>query len=407
MKFINIKTIGTVVLMTLVSISAFSQSIFREGFIVKKERQDTVHGFIKLLGSVHEPSFKFKTSKEATAIDLSPEEIYAIVIKDYRYFKTITVDADDKFAQALVEGEADLYLNEKKFYLEKDEKLSLLEIEQIEMEGAKKETAIHRKKTYVGILKSSMNDCPAVWPLIDKSRLVESNLTSIVDEYNQCRNSPSLVFKNSIPLFKLSVDPFIAWSYSKLDMSVSQSFVFVFGYLEEANFSNFSLSPGVGFTLSSPRINDNFSFYTELRYIQNTFHDRVIYPKTTYDDNDITIQASYIYLPVTVKYSIPLNTFSSLYLKGGLLKTFLLSSNYKNVRRVSMFPNSPPLINENNFDFYSSQTGFTGSLGYEMRINKKLDGWVELRFDNTGPIINSTTVGFVQNVFSLVTAISF
>lgn len=405
MKFSTIKVSGTIIFTILLTICAYSQRVYREGFIINAKR-DTLHGYINMMGSVHDPKFKFKSTPEADASDITPEEISVVVIKNYRYFKSILIDADDKFAQTLVEGEINLYLHEKKFYLYKDNKLILLDIEKIEMEDADKGIAVHNKKNYIGTLKSSMSDCPKIWPAIDKSRLAESNLTDIVADYNVCKNVTPLVFKKEIPMFKLTVSPFVAWSYSDINIEVDDQFMGVFGYLTPANLSSFTISPGVGVNLSSPRVDDRFSFYTELRYVNISASDRYIYSKSSYDDNEIILNAKYIYLPITAQYDIPMTINNSLYLKGGLLKTFLLDADLTINRRVSSSPNTPPLVSQDRFDFVS-QTGFTFSLGYKLKVTRKINGWIEARFDNTGPMINSGNVGLPNNVYSLVTAFSF
>jgi hypothetical protein len=406
MRNSNLVKISIVLILLFISVNSFAQNIYQEGYIINST-QDTVRGFIKMKGSIQDPNFKFKTSSQSNPEVLSAADVKSIVINDYRYFKPILLNSEEKFAQALVDGKASLFLRDKTFYLLKDEKLNVLEIEKIEVESKTKVNPIHKKKTYIGVLKSSMSDCPSVWETIDRTRLEESGLTNLVDNYNECINESSLVFKKSIPSFKLTISALVTWNFAKINTEIDDRFRGAVGYWEEADLSDFSISPGIAFTISNPRLNNRIAFSTEIRYASNTFQDRVIYPTATYDDNDITIKSSYIYFPLTVKYDIPMNLSSAFYIKGGLLNTFLISSSFVNVRRVSSSPNSPPIVNNDTFDFYSSQTGFTGSLGYQMKINKKLDGWIEMRFDNTGPIINSSAVGFLQNVISLVTAISF
>lgn len=401
------RTIISTLAFTILVSCAFSQGVYREGFITKG-KQDTVRGFIKMIGDVQDPRFRFKSTPESKEQDILPGETETIVIKDHYYFTSIPLEPGPKFAQTLVDGEVDLYMRDKQFYLQKEGKLSLLNVENVEMKKADNSTGMHVKKVYIGTLKSAMSDCPKIWPEIDKSRLVENDLTNLVRDYNKCREKTALVFKENIPSFKLTISPFVAWSYSKINATIEDQFRGSLGYFEEADLSNFSISPGLGFTLSNPRLNDRIAFYTELRYISNTFQDRVIYPTATYDDNDITIKSSYIYIPITVKYDMPLNLSSALYIKGGLLKTFLLSSSFVNVRQVSSVPSSPPLVVEDPYEFKSSQTGFTLSLGYQMKpVNKKIGAWAELRFDGTGPVTNDSDIGLSQQVLSLVTAISF
>lgn len=389
-------------LFSIISLCVSAQNIFREGFFIN-ENQDTVRGFIKPNGNVQSPdSFYFKKTNESTSEKLQAGQINVVAIKDYRYFRSILINEVPYYAQSLVEGKASLFLRGKEFFVEHNGWLQLLNIEEVKMG-----TAVHRKMNYIGVLKSVMSDCPQVDKIIDKTRMDENSLTSLVENYNQCMNANGLVYKKKIPLFKITYSPLLAVSYARVNVDAAIPFKAAFGYMEEADLSQISISPGIGFTLSSPRLNDQFSFYTELRYVKNTLNDRIISSKTTYDDNDMTINYSYIYLPVMIKYSFALTTNSSLFLKGGLVQTFKIDAEFINVRRFSLFPNDPPTIEKDRFDFYSGQTGFTAGLGYQVKIGKKMDLWTEVRVENTGPIINSTTVGFLQNVYSLVTAVSF
>jgi hypothetical protein len=405
MRSVKFKISGSCVLL-FVSMSLFAQNFYRDGYIVNNT-QDTVNGFIRMKGSIQNPSFTFKPTLESTPNDLTPEEVAAIVITNYRYFRSISIKSDRKFAQALVDGNASLLLREKTFYFLKDEKLNVLEIEQIEVESKAKVNPIHKKKTYIGILKSSMSDCPSVWNEIDRARLAENSLTQLVDHYNQCTNQASTVFKKDIPKFKLTVSGLLALTYVPLKVDVLDQFNGIIGYFEQGNFNSLSVSPGIGFNLSSPRLDDRFSFYTELRYVRNLFEDNVYYPSTTYNQNDITIKASYIYFPISFMYEIPFSDSKGIFFKGGLLKTFLLSSDYSNYRTNTSTPGVPPLNDKDRFQFYSSQTGYMLSTGYQFRLTEKLNGGIELKYENTGPIINSATVSFIQNVFSLQTSVSF
>lgn len=406
MRYIGLKEILVLIFLFLGK-ESMAQNYFHEGSIVKNS-QDTIFGYIKMKGSIQDPTFIFKSSAQSDMEEkLMANDVKSVIIKDYRYFKTIQIDSELRFAQALVDGYASLLLRDKTFYLLKDDKLNPLEIENIEVESKTKVNPIHKKKTYIGVLKSSMSDCPSIWSTIDRTRLEENGLTKVVDSYNKCVNQSSNIFKKDIPLFKVNISGLIALNYVPLRVEVLDQFNGVLGYLEEANFTSVSFSPGIGINLSSPRIDDRFSFYTELRYVRNSFSDNVYYPSSTYDQNDVSIKASYIYFPISFKYNIPFSEAANVFIKGGLLKTFLIDSEYNNFRSNTSVPGVPPTNDKDRFDFYSTQTGYLLSIGYQRKLTEKLDGGVELRYENTGPIINSATVSFIQDVFSLHTFISF
>jgi hypothetical protein len=215
-----------------------------------------------------------------------------------------------------------------------------------------------------------------------------------------------MVYKKDIPAFKIRFYPLIAVSYSKIRTDITDTFSGAFGYLEEANFSSVSFTPGIGFTISSPRLDDRYSFYLELRYLKNSVNDRVIYSKASYDDNDMTLSYRYILIPFTFKYDIGIGERSALFVKGGMIKTFKLDAKFVNERRVSLYPNNPPQIEER-FEFYSGQVGLVGGVGYQHSLTKKLNLCAEARWENIGPLTNSPSVVFLQDLFSFSVALSF
>lgn len=154
------------ILFSLFGLSSFAQNIFREGFFIN-ENNDTIRGFIKPRGDINSPNeFYFKKSSESAVEELQPAQIEIVVITDYRYFRSILIHEVPSYAQTLVDGNARLFLRDKDFFIQHNNQLQLLNIEEVKIG-----TSVHRKMNYIGVLKSIMSDCPQVDKTIDKTRL--------------------------------------------------------------------------------------------------------------------------------------------------------------------------------------------------------------------------------------------
>jgi hypothetical protein len=405
----RILTLNIIVGLIFSTLTGFSQNIYREGLIVK-EAGDTIRGYIKIQGNRNTPEgILFKESDKSIITFFDIENVQSIIIHDYRYYKVIDFNDTLILAQYLVQGKANLFSWDNNFFLQKEDKLYPLTIEETLVNREKSgkissgDNYLHRKKTFIGTLKSVLNDCSGLQPSIDRSSLSEPSMTNIIENYNDCVNVKPFVYKKRIPLFRLEISPLIGISYTDLNISASSPFE----YLNQVDFSQVTLSPGIGFTISNPRIVERTSLYIEARYLRNSFHDRVTYPYATYDDNEVSLSYSYLYLPIMIQTEFPLGIRKAAYLKLGLLETINLTNEYSNTKRQSNYPSVPEIVDKDPFEFWPALTGFTGGLGYKLKVTNKFDFFTEVRFENQGNLVNSSSVGMVQNVYSIITGISF
>ena len=115
---------------------------------------------------------------------------------------------------------------------------------------------------------------------------------------------------------------------------------------------------------------------------------------------------SQLLIPLCLRYDYNMNLRTSVFIKGGLLKSYNLQHSMVTIQRQSKNPSVPDRVYTDQFLFLESTTGFTVGLGYKFRISK-LQLSAEMRWDNVGPIINSTTVAFNQNTYSGILAVAF
>jgi hypothetical protein len=380
--------------------SVYSQNVYRKGFIVKASG-DTVSGFVKVIGNKAAPSgCYFKSTPQGQEVAYTVSDLAAFGLTDYRYYQVIQVNNEPVMAQALVAGKLSLFSVNEKFYIQNDSTTKELIMERVKLEN----NQIHEKKIYVGTLRVLMSDCPTLNRKIDQARFVESSLTSVVEAYNHCAGADVVAYKKNLPSLKLTIKPVAGVNYTHLAISVSSLFKVNFGYLDELKSSSISPTVGIGFSASTPKITDNFSFDFDVRYLSSSLSQTVIYSKSTYDYNKVSFKYSAILLPITFAYKFDLNPQLSMGLRGGLLKTFKLAGEFDTRQRQTQYPNVPER-SAGSFSFYKTQTGFSAGISVEKNVGRK-QLYLDARFDNIGPVINSVAVGFLTNVYSLTAGIS-
>jgi hypothetical protein len=386
--------------------SVLSQSVYREGFIVKTSG-DTLKGLVKI-SDKQNPSAGcyYKSFRTSSEVLYRADEINGFTINDLRSYKVIGINGQQVIAEALVEGKIDLYSVDKKFYIRDEDAIKQLIVEKIKMEGKlvtdrRMEGKVLEKRIYVGTLKVAMNDCPQLNPKIDATRFTESSLTKMVKDYNACVNSATLSYKDKIPVFRLIIKPIAGISYFKIDGTVSKNGSVTFGFLKDVNFNQTKPTFGAGLELFNPRFTDNLSLGIEARYFQTDAHQIAMTPERTYDYNEVFLKYSAVLVPITFGYRIDLNSTVSLNFRGGFLKTFPVESKFKTIQRQTKYP-AVADKEESRFEFYKSPTGYSVGIG----LQKKRFTF-ETRLDSVGPLINSVHVGFITTAYSGLVSWSF
>jgi len=421
LNFLKPLSLTTILLLIIFTFPVLSQDIFREGFIVMEAR-DTIKGYIKIQGNRKAPKgMLFKESYESAPTLVKNNDIKFVALTDYRFYKKVKMEDSIILSQFLVQGKVNLLSWNNGFFLEKENAFYPLKIdEEVVNDGKSSQVSsggnlIVKKRKFIGTLKAIFSDC-SVQPLsLDNTRLSETSLTKVVAEYNNCVSENPVVFKERIPNFRLEISPLLGISYTTLGITSTRGGPasvngLTFPYLNLVDFKQITFSPGIKFNLSNPRIDDRISLSLELRYLQNSFQDRVLYPNYAYDDNDVSLSYSYLYLPIMIRREFPLGRKNTAYLNFGLLQAINLKNEYSNLRKRSKNPNAPEIVDNYPFEFSRvSINGLTGGIGYTLKITNKMKFFTEARFENRGNLVDADDVGvqIVQNVYSVISGITF
>lgn len=393
------------ILNILIAHSAMSQKYFQKGFVVNVN-QDTTWGFVKIIGNLSAPEgCHFKTEVDAESKTLIASDITAFGIHGYRDFKAISNNGLSFFVQVLVSGEVNLFTDGKIFFAEREQQLHRLEIITKTIYDQHGGATIHTIKNYINTLKILLNDCPDLSGKIENASLTESSLVSVIQKFNGCVNSSSLIYKSDIPWIAVNFCASVGLAYSVTNVNVSSNYLSFYGYYEKANFNVFKPMPSIGVMASSPRVLSNLAVSLEARYMKYTVHTLIIDENATYDQNDISMKYSCLIIPITAYYQFDIHSRVSLSIRAGLLTTYFRNAELITRQRSSQAPNGGEQIRDALL-FNSKQKGFTAGVGLHTKIHK-IKIYCEPRLENIGSLLSSINVFMNNNVYSVSLGVKF
>ncbi len=300
--------ICVLLLPVLSSVSAWSQSAFARGYIIK-ENNDTIYGLMNrksYIANSRQCSFK-KSAGDSVEL-FKPDEI-----KAYRYFsgqyyisKKILLDGDSAqvFLEFLVDGIADLYyLKEwgiEHYYLEKADKgiTELSQENRTVYKNLQEFTSTYDK--YKGILKYVFEDDKSLYRKIDQTPLNVRSMVSLTKDYHNdvCNDYSCIDYSRNL--------------HSVLSYGMMGSILFARLGLKDSKGFTWSVNPAYGiiFQINPTFWSDNWSFSAS---IMNAFmHFKGIFdkgmPNGTYTLHyDIDYKYISLMVPLKVNYTIPRN----------------------------------------------------------------------------------------------------
>jgi|GEM_PF-6378761 len=396
----NIKVVFSVLLL-LSLMNIYGQEIYHGGYIVT-DSGDTLKGLVKITGKKTNPGgCFFKPSADVAPIAFVKRSLKTISQTDFRYYTLVIIGKDTVFAQKLITGKINLLSWDEKFYLETDGQFQELKEERVQLANDK----ILDKKVYIGTLRVAMNDCLQLSKAIDASRLTESSLTDLFEKYHQCINQRSFSHKSNIPSMKVAFRVLAGVNLTKMNISVAKNFRGLYGYLQDLNWTRISPTGGIGIRFSTPKFTENFSLDLEARYTSMSANEIVITPESTWDYNEVNFRYSAVVMPFTFAYIIDANPRLAFQVRAGILKTVKLDGEFKSIQRQTQYPDVSARESER-FTFYGSPTGYCLAAGMRWKTTKNVLH-IDASYDNVGPIVNSTTVGFIMNIYAVTAGITF
>lgn len=377
----------------------FSQNDFRRGFIITNQK-DTVFGLVNYReGLKSYQSCDFKEAGTQNTISYSPENIPGYGYTNNKYFESRNIEIDSNnskvvFLEVIVKGLVSLYKFQNTFFIEKENsgfyKLTNETKEKI-VDGAK---YLKQSNKYLGILQMLLFDCSEISSKVDKSELNERSLTTLVIEYNKCKNADFKTYKVGKSWVKFIPGIVVGINDSKLGFTTKPSTnEHLVGKFER------SVSPEVGFSIDilSPRINERIAFHVEATYFRSEYYlFNITENDYTINRNYVTINSQDLNIPIGLRYTFPEKRFTP-YFNFGISNTFhIKSSSYwileaqtKNV--VYTFNNTYHVVNTSEQEALKmkfNEVGFWTGAGVMKSITSKISCFLEIRYEHTDGIVD-------------------
>ena len=224
----NILWIGLLLFSTTLSAQL---RLFEKGYVIQNAG-DTIHGYIQNDGEANiSTQIIFKKTEKSKEKSFAPSAIKSFflketgskfVVKQHKYKDGDLEVSEQLFVKVLVSGYLSLYrlqflesqgsrnypisdesifdMNNDFIYLiEKDGKLTKLEIEEVLKEQVNLQTVYVKRKKYIGMLKYTLQDCPDLMIRInDKLPFKDKSIIDIVERYNKCKSPDTemTIYKN-------------------------------------------------------------------------------------------------------------------------------------------------------------------------------------------------------------------
>jgi hypothetical protein len=363
----------------------YSQSDFREGFIVNLN-QDTTIGLIKYKeGNATYRSCQFKKNASQDIVLYAPDDITGYGFENDKFFQSKKIEtsvqgSESVFLEVLISGKVILYKYENVFYIEKTEQ-GLLKLSNKTTNAETKE--VTQSTSYLGVLNILLKDCPE----ISQSRIFntsfnEKSLTDLVEKYNKSMNSPMVIYKQNKPWIHARVGITGGLISSKITLESNNDAFTHLGTFERLN------SPVAGFSveLSLPRINEKVSVITNFLFCSSTYElhrEDELFHKITNDY--VTIDMSHLKIPIGLRYTFQGRKLSS-FINFGLSQTITLNSESDWTRTVENITLFDTYQHDQALEISKTQAGIWGGAGISKSISKGLNVYIELRYEKTDGI---------------------
>jgi hypothetical protein len=367
--------------------SSFSQSDFRKGFIITSSK-DTVFGLIDYReGSKPYKSCAFKKTEGESTTTYDPNEIRGYGFIEGKYFESREIKEENQiqkviFIEVKIKGVVSLYKFDNSFLVEKTGDTLTRLYNKIEERLIDTKIVQWNTNEHVVKLNWLLFDCVDLRERIQKIRLIERELISLIEDYNQCTGKPAITYNASKPWMKLEMGMVGGLNISNLEFATSAD---KFKHLKGS--FDVSKSPviGLSFDILSPRLSERFSFHGDVLYIKSKYENVNIFTSYYSTERDyVTIELHQLKIPVGVRYTFPEKKITP-YFNMGISTTLNLKSGSTWIQELEGNFNDVFIRHDKDqaLPIKGNQLGFWGGLGAIKSITKKLRAFVEVRYEQT------------------------
>ncbi|WP_188547218.1 outer membrane beta-barrel protein [Hymenobacter qilianensis] len=304
------KSLGFLLLLSTVSMSAVAQSDFRVGYIVQSAG-DTVSGLIAYQGAQRSAlSCRFRTDGQAAVVDYQPEQLRGYGFKQgakYMSQPLPAAPARATFLEILAFGKVALLTSvdsddQRHFYVKKDAAPVVELIQKDTIVSKSSPSGVQKVKVrsypFRSVLNSTLDGCPAVQAQLGRAELVESQLTRLVNSYNNCATgSTAQVVAPRTGRFKAGL------------LAGAQRGAFTFNDEGEEKLSS-TVGPimGFGFDFAPSRFNEKLSMRVEGLYSKQSTELQYTRPGsgpflTQRAQRNLVVEATSLHLVALLRYA--------------------------------------------------------------------------------------------------------
>lgn len=371
-----------------------AQRDIRPGYIITT-RNDTISGQI-----VYKDAFNrfekcvFIQSNNNDQKSYSPSELNGYGITDSRVYMSKSLPLDSVsptrvFAEVAVSGKASLLIAFDHYFLSlgNDKIYELAQTKTtIYKNGA---PYIHTAKTYQGILKVSLADCPKVAGMIDKTAFTSSSISRLINKYNECFSTGAgkLKAKNK----RLTAQLGISSGYSSVTLSGFESSQF-HQRVDPAQFGkDRNFYPGISLELNSTFVKENLALHVDLFYQKNSVGSYYEYPRSSVETWNYTTSWKFNSLnaPITlVYYILGSKTGVRLFIEGGVSPYLIFNNQFYFQYDTKFLPGDPVITRVDTSEWpqlvKNNQMSllFLGGTGITYRPASRIQLAAKFRYEN-------------------------
>ncbi|MBX2957052.1 MAG: PorT family protein [Cyclobacteriaceae bacterium] len=329
-------------------------------------------------------------SQDQNVITYDPTHILGYGFEDDKVFQSREVFIKDQqpkivFLEVIVRGLASLYKFEKIYFIEKNDsgpQQLVNETKEVFVDGMK---VLKSTNQYINTINNLLLDCPDIQAKLQRTKLEEKDLVSLIKDYNTCKGKPSLMFKSKKPQVKALIGVIGGVNISEISFEAFSGFEYLTSDFD------LSISPmlGVSLNLLFPRVSERISLQTDIILLSSKYYNyTLIESLSSAERNYVTIELKQLKIPIGVRYTFPRRAFTPYFNLGVSSTLNLAGSDSEWVREVE----SNGVVNTTTnkaLVFSQNQFGIWGGLGVSKGI-RKLNAFVELRYEQTNGIVSSS-----------------
>jgi hypothetical protein len=378
-----------ILLITLICIAefSFSQTDFRNGYVITND-YDTLFGIVDYRENARAfKSCDIKVSKDQNTITYKPGSIVGYGFENDRFFQSREISIKNQplqiaFLEVIVSGHLSLYKFEDTYFVEKDHDGLQQLINETKQVSVKGKDVLKKTNQHIRTITMLAFDCVEIRARLQKIKLREQDLTSLIEDYNRCKGRSSVTFKAKKPWAKAIIGLTAGLNISHLKFENTR------GYEHLAGDFKVSKAPmiGVPIDILFPRLSERISFHCDLLYLTSNYYSFTVYDRTSpVERNYVTIELQQIKAPVGLRYTFPKREFTP-YFNAGISGTIHLRSKSKWVEEVVV---SNSVVNTHESEalaLKNKQYGIWAGFGLVKSINNNLNGFFELRYERTNGV---------------------